>query len=520
MSEFISGVEEKYDKRLLTNRIKTEAAVIGCVFKDPLIIDDTKLRPDMFITIDGRFYISLAIKLRKQKLNVLDEVGIMSNIDGKILDGFLERGGYEQIDNMTSVVNLENSESYLDSLYKSNVILQMYADGFSLFKPITYNDKEIEPYKLFEKFTAQEVVSFFEMKLSEYDVGNESEILEEGILDFDDEWLESMEDGEDCGVPYDQVGIDMNGNAINGYKFLSNQTNGIPIGLSMICGFSSAGKSTFIIPIILSLIFRGEKILVISNEESKKVFMAKIMVYLLNKHCNYYNLTKKKLVSGNITEEDKKYIKIVREHWNKIYRDNFYFIQIDDANMNVVSRKAREYILKLGVSTIVYDTFKMEEKAMDSARADLHLVLSSRILDRIARKYSVHVIATVQLGEAYKNTLWLNASCLSNCKQIKEVCQLMLMIRPTLNEEIRQSSKLFCHPFQLIKTKTDDGNEKWVEQKCEPDFSKSYRTVFIEKNRHGEDSNGNSVCYLFTFAGDYSKFSETYQCRPKRGNYQ
>lgn len=514
MSEFISGVEEKYDKRLLTNRIKTEAAVIGCVFKDPLIIDDTNLRPDMFITIDGRFYISLAIKLRKQKLNVFDEVGIMSNIDGKILDGFYERGGYEQIDNMISVVNLENSESYLDSLYKSNIILQMYADGFSLFKPITYNDKEIEPYKLFEKFTAQEVVSFFEMKLSEYDVGNESEVLEEGILDFDDEWLESMEEGEDCGVPYDQVGIDIEGNPINGYKFLSNQTNGIPVGLSMICGFSSAGKSTFIIPIILSMIYRGEKVLIISNEEKKKTFMAKIMVYLLNTYCKYYGLTKKKLVSGNITEEDKKRIKMVREYWNKNYRNNFFFIQINDANMNVVSRKSREYILKLGVSTIVYDTFKMEEKAMDSARTDLHLVLSSRILDRIARKYNVHVIATVQLAEAYKNALWLNASCLSNSKQVKEVCQLMLMIRPTLNDELKQSNKLYCNPFRL---KTDE-NDKWYEQKCEPDITKPYRTTFIEKNRYGEDSNGNSVCYLFAFTGDYSKFSESYQCRPKRGS--
>lgn len=205
---------------------------------------------------------------------------------------------------------------------------------------------------------------------------------------------------------------------------------------------------------------------------------------------------------------------MVREYWNKNYRDNFFFIQINDANMNVVSRKSREYILKLGVSTIVYDTFKMEEKAMDSARTDLHLVLSSRILDRIARKYNVRVIATVQLAEAYKNALWLNASCLSNSKQVKEVCQLMLMIRPTLNDELKQSNKLYCNPFRL---KTDE-NDKWYEQKCEPDITKPYRTTFIEKNRYGEDSNGNSVCYLFAFTGDYSKFSESYQCRPKRGS--
>lgn len=82
--------------------------------------------------------------------------------------------------------------------------------------------------------------------------------------------MNDVEQGEDAGVPYNIIGIDVDGKPINGYNFLSNQTNGIPVGLSMICGFSSAGKSTFIIPIILAMIYRGEKVLLISNEEKKK----------------------------------------------------------------------------------------------------------------------------------------------------------------------------------------------------------------------------------------------------------
>lgn len=44
MSEFIAGVDKKYDKRLLVNRVKTEAAVIGCVYKDPMLLDDSGIK--------------------------------------------------------------------------------------------------------------------------------------------------------------------------------------------------------------------------------------------------------------------------------------------------------------------------------------------------------------------------------------------------------------------------------------------------------------------------------------------
>ena len=97
MSEFIAGVDKKYDKRLLVNRVKTEAAVIGCIYKDPMLLDDSGIKREMFITTDGRYYIELAFKLRQNKINVFDEISILTTIDDKILVGFQERGGYEQI---------------------------------------------------------------------------------------------------------------------------------------------------------------------------------------------------------------------------------------------------------------------------------------------------------------------------------------------------------------------------------------------------------------------------------------
>ena len=41
ISEFITGVKEKYPAQLLKGRIEYEGNVISCFFKDMLLLDDT-----------------------------------------------------------------------------------------------------------------------------------------------------------------------------------------------------------------------------------------------------------------------------------------------------------------------------------------------------------------------------------------------------------------------------------------------------------------------------------------------
>ena len=54
-SLFIAGVCEKYDERLLENRLSVEGNVIACLAKDITLIDDSKLNSKLFLTKDGRF---------------------------------------------------------------------------------------------------------------------------------------------------------------------------------------------------------------------------------------------------------------------------------------------------------------------------------------------------------------------------------------------------------------------------------------------------------------------------------
>lgn len=167
MSKFISGAE-KYPKELLDGRLTIEGNVIGVIFQDPLLIDECNFKTTDFITKDGAFYYALAKQLRQAGYTVFDEVTILSTVSENIRNAFEERGGYETIKNMVDIVNFKNAERYLDNLFRENIMLKMFDDGFNLTSPITYNEKEVTPYKLFRTMDSESVLDYYEARLSEY----------------------------------------------------------------------------------------------------------------------------------------------------------------------------------------------------------------------------------------------------------------------------------------------------------------------------------------------------------------
>ena len=166
IEKFIAGITEKYPKEVLEGRLTVEGNVIACCYIDPLLIDECDFKSTDFITSDGTFYYSLAKQLRKQGYTVFDEVTILSSVSENIVEAFQERGGFETIKNMTDIVNVKNAEIYLDNLYRENIILGMYNDGFNLLTPVDWNGKEVVPLKLFRKMDSESVLDWYESKLS------------------------------------------------------------------------------------------------------------------------------------------------------------------------------------------------------------------------------------------------------------------------------------------------------------------------------------------------------------------
>ena len=483
------------------------------MFKDMLLLDDLELKKEDFITNDGRFYFGLLTQLRKKSFYSLDEITILSNMNDEVIERYEACGGWDSIQHQIDIINDKNFDTYIDILYRENIMLHMYDDGIDLLHTVDLNGKKVVLLKLFRKMDADSVQDWWDARIASYGTGYSSKIIEEEEIDFDDEFIDNCKEGLENGVPFDIAGYDVNGEEINCFPFLTRQTMGLLEGtLTMLAGFSSAGKSTWFVTVIMALLFRGRKVLIISNEERVKKFKVKFMVWLLGKRNRYFKLSKSKFLSGDINEESRKQLTDVQKFWRENYKGKLKFISIADADMSVVKKKIRENALRYGYDTVLYDTFKIQEKDFSGQRQDLALVRDSRELDKIGKKYNLIMLASVQLAEYMKGKLFLDSSVLSNSKQIKEILEGLFLMRTVYDEELDEKSKYYCHPFRLKKV-----DDKWIEEEYKPDKNAVWRILFVEKTRNGRNSSDTGIAYLLKYDGDHCIFRETCQCRPKHG---
>ena len=79
--QFISGVTDKYDERLLEGRLTAEGNVCGCLLSDLTFYDDCNLEQKDFITKHGRMLFTLGKKIRERGFSTFDEITLLSNIN-------------------------------------------------------------------------------------------------------------------------------------------------------------------------------------------------------------------------------------------------------------------------------------------------------------------------------------------------------------------------------------------------------------------------------------------------------
>lgn len=479
-----------------------------------LLLDEITLEKDDFITSDGRFYFTMLKQLRDKGFYSLDEITILSNLSENVIEKYESMGGYDSIQHQIDIINDKNFDVYMDILYRENIMIHMHDDGIDLMKEIDVKGKKVVPIRLFRKMDAEGVLDWWDARITSYGCGYSSKVLEEEEIDFDDEFIENCQEGLENGVPFDIAGYDINGEEINCFPFLSRQINGLLEGtLTMMGGYSSTGKSTWWVTVIYALLYRGRKVLIISNEENVKKFKIKFMIWLLAKRNRYFKLTKKKLMSGDLSPEDRKQLKSVQEYWKKNFKGKLKFVSIADANMSIVKKKARENILRYGYDTLLYDTFKLDFDTASNTRQDLSLIKDSRELDTLCKKYNVIGLASLQLAINTIGKLFLDSSVLSNSKQIKEVLENLFLMRNVYDEELDPDNKKFyCRPFRLKKV-----NDKWIEEEYIPDRTAVWRMLFPDKTRSGANSSDNGQGYLLKYAGDHCIFREVAMCRPKHG---
>ena len=162
MADFITGVLDKYPKELLKCRVTVEDNVIACIMKDILLLDEANLTYRDFITEDGVFYFGLAKSIRDKGFNSIDEITILSSVGEVVEQGFLNRGGWDTIQNLVDTINDKNWDQYIDILYRENNIIKLYNDGFNILSEVEVDtDNKIVALDLFRKMDSESVIDFY-----------------------------------------------------------------------------------------------------------------------------------------------------------------------------------------------------------------------------------------------------------------------------------------------------------------------------------------------------------------------
>jgi len=158
---FIMGVEKRYPKEILENRELCEGNIIAIIYKDVLVLDEIDLKSSSFITQDGRFYYEIASNIRKKGFNVIDEVTILSECGEVVVNGYEARGGWDNIQEIMDLINDKNSDTYIDNLYRDNIILSLHDLGIDLLKPVKDDKQDVIPLKLFRKIDSESVLELY-----------------------------------------------------------------------------------------------------------------------------------------------------------------------------------------------------------------------------------------------------------------------------------------------------------------------------------------------------------------------
>ena len=516
-SQFIGGVCDIYDSRLLKNSLTTEGNVVGVLLSDLTLFDDCGLENKDFVTGHGRMLFTLGQQLRNKGLSNFDEITFISNANEELRDKIQnELGGFKSIQNVIDAVSVKNMDAYIDELNKRNILMSLYRKNFNIFEEmILDNGKKVVPYALFEKMSSSEVLDWYESQVTTLTKKiNSSKIVEEGYVDFDDSFLESLTNQEELGLDFGNAGKNIKNETIHTFEFLSRQLMGLRHGtLSAFAAASGVGKSTWLVGLLMSLVAgedNNHKVCLVSNESVIKDIKIQFLAWFCARYLDEWKITKTKLISGNLTNDEKQIIQKAKKCFREKFAKKIKLVTLADADSHLTCQILKNAILRDGVDIICVDTFKL---SMDNRSENfwLSLVADTRSLAELCLKYNVIGLMTVQLAINSQNRSFLTAECLSQSKAIKEVLSNLVLIRqayPSL--EFSSDSPYYIKPF---RSKQNEKGE-WIEEPYLPDPTKTYRVIFVDKARRGITSGDNGVAYLSRFDAEHASFFETARCYP------
>lgn len=478
---------EKSIEAINKNRAETEASFVFCLWKNPDLYSDYKFvneKEDNIIkSEDAVFYFNLGRALYQAGYQKFDNITIHNFLQDKktIKKKFDEFGGYKTVEDLRGLVSIDNVEAYYDKIAKINTLEHLCKTSFSSFENI---DK-------FDKMSNQDIYDYFEYQLNNISVKNSYDIKEENLI-IDNEFIDECNTGDEVGISYGA-----------NCPILNYMTLGAPLGdMYMVAGHSGVGKTSFVFEnMVIPMNNDGVKVAVISNEMRSKDYKIMLLAHILTKDLNYWKLTRKQIKMGHYTDEQREMLnkaaQISKEKYN-----NISFIKLFDNDVNKVLKYIKK-TAKKGYQVFVWDTMKSDDSTDE--KMFIQLLMNSRKVFQLASKENICVIPTYQLALYTVNQRYLDASCLANGKQIKEVFSEMVYMRQLWDDEYT-GEKCDCKAYQLQKD--ENGKYSKIKKMIDLDKDKKYIVAFLDKTRNDEDKQQ----VLYEVNGRYNSWKEIGYC--------
>lgn len=516
MDEQLMKIEE--------NRGMIESICLGAFLKNLTSYKEYPLSTDDFMYDKTIFFFSLG-KALSERYTELDEHTVLSFVKNnkKTLEEYERYGGWQSIKNAMELANVKNTDAYVDDLAKNNLLVNLRLQGFNITENIIIDGRRINPFEKFSDMTAKDVELFYEGLLSKSSVESIAQQVKMENVILTKEDREKLKEKEHAGTPYDimfsytekEIGEsdDEEVKYIFSLPILSNITNGLSNGggNTQILAHSNVGKSSItFFNFLLPMIYRGERCIVILNEQDRLYFSTMLYSFIASNVFKYYHLTRKKIKNGDFNEKEEELMDRINKFLiDRGYEDNLKFIVMEDFNVDEVMRICKPLICHQGFTTILIDTLK----AQDSSASNYVGAMTEAVkrLDSYGNKYQVKVILTQQLTSATEmQNAYLTSAEISECKAVKTVSDILLLMRKVVNElELDEKNKdFFLRPYKLTKGMDGKWRKRYITFTDDERKNNLYRLIFVNKNRHGQADD----IILVRFDGLTGRFIEVGQC--------
>lgn len=438
-----------------------EANIVSCIYKNPELIYESKLKLDEFSNNIWKVYFTITDDLiLKENKTALDEitVGLYLEKHSKLKSKYDEYGGYETIVNASTYVNIDNFSGYVKELRKWIAVIKIAKRGFPV------NDRLSE----FCDMSAEDIYDEYNAFLNDSFLHIDNDIKSYDISDGIDELIDELDKGQAVGLPYHDM------------KIITKETGGQYLGsITLVGGLSNVGKSTFArTATIPSVLKYKEPIVIMINEDGKKKWQRELLVWVIN---NVFkeDIQKHIVRDGNFSSEVKLLL-LKAKDWIKEQSDNHIItiIPFEKYKTSNAIKVIKKYS-SMNVKYYILDTFKMDSGKvsdnswlqMQQAMVDINDVVKPEVKN-------LHILITFQLAKGNAKQRYYTQESIGISKNIVDTASTCLMIRDLYDDEYTGEKR----ELKVYKLEGKNGSSK-IPVKLSKD--KHYQIVFIIKNREG-----------------------------------